>query len=136
MKYLLDTNIVSNPASVRPDDRIVRRLASKSAVCAIPAPVWHELLFGCNRLPRGERRARLEDYIEDVVRPIYPILPYDAVAAAWHAAERARLETSGCPTPFVDGQIAAVAATTGLILVTRNKKDFSRFRALKIDDWS
>ena len=37
--------------------------------------------------------------------------------------------------PFVDGQIAAVAATNGLTLVTRNTDDFDDFTNLSVEDW-
>ncbi|HET6611150.1 MAG TPA: hypothetical protein VFG83_04145 [Kofleriaceae bacterium] len=65
-----------------------------------------------------------------------PILTYDAIAAEWHAQERARLAKTGRSAPFVDGQIAAIAAVSGLILVTRNVKDFRRFKGLEVSDWS
>jgi tRNA(fMet)-specific endonuclease VapC len=136
MRFLLDTNIVANPASVAPDRRILRSLTTHGAACAIPAVVWHELAYGCARLPRGKRRSRFEDYLHDVVRPIYPVLAYDEPAASWHAAERARLEKLGRPAPFVDGQIAAIAAVNGLILVTQNRRDFIRFEGLHVTDWS
>ena len=45
-------------------------------------------------------------------------------AADWHARERARLEATGTPPPLADGQIAAIAATNDLLLVTRNVEDF------------
>jgi tRNA(fMet)-specific endonuclease VapC len=98
--------------------------------------VWHELTYGCQRLPRGKRRAALEAYLRDVVRVSFPNLPYDEAAATWHGKERARLEALGQPTPFVDGQIAAIAHVHGLVLVTTNDKDFVRFEGLKVENWS
>jgi tRNA(fMet)-specific endonuclease VapC len=136
VRFLLDTNVVGNPASVVPDARIVKALAAHGTSCAIPATVWHELVWGCARLPRGRRRTFFEDYLREVVRPTYPVLPYDEAAAAWHAEERARLDDLGRPAPFADGQIAAVAAVNGLVLVTRNRKDFARFVGLRVTDWS
>ena len=56
-------------------------------------------------------------------------------AAAWHARERARLAAEGITVPFLDGQIAAVAATNGLILVTGNVKHYACFEGLKVEDW-
>jgi tRNA(fMet)-specific endonuclease VapC len=44
--------------------------------------------------------------------------------------------TAGRPAVFVDGQIAAIAAVNGLILVTANTRDFRRFRDLSIEDWT
>jgi tRNA(fMet)-specific endonuclease VapC len=98
--------------------------------------VWHELTYGCHRLPRGKRRSVLEAYLRDVVRGSFANLPYDEAAAAWHGVERARLESLGKPVPFVDGQIAAIAHVHGLVLVTTNDKDFARFKGLVIESWS
>ena len=63
------------------------------------------------------------------------ILPYDEAAADWHADERARLSAIGLTPPFADGQIAAVAAVNGLVLVTRNVADFQHFQGLTIENW-
>lgn len=135
LRYLLDTNIVSAPVSKTPDATIVRRLETHGPECAIPAPVWHELTYGCRRLPAGKRRVALEAYLQEVVRESFPILPYDEVAAAWHGQERARLEALGRPAPYVDGQIAAIAHVNELVLVTANPKDFARFKDLRVEDW-
>jgi len=56
-------------------------------------------------------------------------------APVWPARERARLSKAGRRPPFVDGQIAAIAATNGLVLVTANPKDFTVFRGLEVTDW-
>jgi tRNA(fMet)-specific endonuclease VapC len=98
--------------------------------------VWHELTYGCRRLPKGKRRTALEAYLRDVVHGSFPILPYDEAAAAWHGEERARLEALGRPAPFVDGQIAAIAHAHGLALATTNDKDFVGCRGLRIENWS
>jgi tRNA(fMet)-specific endonuclease VapC len=136
LRYLLDTSIVSSPVSKEPDPEIVRRLKEHGEESAIAAPVWHELKYGCERLPRGKRRSALEAYLNDVVRATLAVLPYDEAASAWHAYERARLEKSGRPAPYADGQIAAIAHIHGLVLVTINEKDFARFEDLQIENWS
>ena len=115
---------------------ILKRLDASGPECAIAAPVWHELTYGCQRLPRGKRRTALEAYLRDVVRGSFPNLPYDEAAATWHGAERARLEALGRPAPFVDGQIAAIAHVHGLVLVTTNDHDFLRFDGLRVENWS
>jgi len=69
------------------------------------------------------------------VRRSLPILAYDAAAAAWHASERARLQAAGKTSPFVDGQIAAIAKVNDLTLVTSNHQDFAHFEELRLEDW-
>ena len=136
LRYLLDTSIVSSPVSKIPDPAILNRLDEHGPECAIAAPVWHELTYGCRRLPRGKRRTAIEAYLRDVVRRSFPNLPYDEAAATWHGEERARLEALGKPPPFVDGQIAAVAHVHGLVLVTTNETHFGGFKGLRIENWS
>jgi len=136
LKFLLDTTIVSAPIAKEPNRRVVKKLERHSIHCAIAAPVWHELVYGVSRLSLGKRRTGLEEYLRSVVRRSFPILPYDDVAAEWHAKERARLEEDGRTPPFVDGQIAAIAFTQGLTLVTANGKDFRPFSDLVTVDWS
>jgi tRNA(fMet)-specific endonuclease VapC len=136
LRYLLDTNVVSDPVSKSPNPRLLKNLRLLGDECAIAAPVWHELKFGCSRLPKGKRRTAIENYLTDVVRVSFPILPYDQAAATRHALERARLEELGLPSPFVDGQIAAIALVSQLILVSRNGKDFERYEDLAVEDWT
>lgn len=135
MKYLLDTNVLSEAVKTTPDQNVMLKLKEKQDELATASPVWHELQYGCNRLPRSRKRAFLESYLRDVLWPSIKILPYDATAAAWHAAQRARLTSYGKTPAFVDGQIAAIAKMNGLILVTRNTRDFSVFEDLKTETW-
>lgn len=135
LRYLLDTNIVSEPLRPSPSRTVLRRLSSHDGETAIASIVWHELQFGCARLPRSRRREAIERYLEDVVLTSFPILDYHREAAEWHARERARLEVAGRTPPFIDGQIAAIACVNDLVLVTSNKADFRGFKGLRVEDW-
>ncbi len=136
IRYLLDTSIVSSPISKMPDVNIVQRLEANGHECAIAAPVWHELIYGVHRMPRGKRRSALDTYLQDVVLASFPVLAYDEPAAHWHGGERARLEGLGRPAPDVDGQIAAIAFVNDLVLVTVNVKDFARFKGVEVHNWA
>jgi len=136
LRFLLDTSIVSSPVSRIPSPPILKKLETHGHECAIAAPVWNELVYGCQRLPRGARRRGLEAYLQEVVLASFPVLAYDEAAAHWHGLERARLEALGKPAPYVDGQIAAIARVHELTLVTVNVRDFARFRDLDVEDWS
>jgi tRNA(fMet)-specific endonuclease VapC len=135
VRYLLDTNVLSEPLKPRPHSDVLARLEKHGAELASAAPVWHELRFGCARLPDSKRRRAVEDYLREVVQPSVPILSYTVMAAEWHALERARLAAAGRSPAFVDGQIAAIAAVHDLILVTANVKDFRWFRGLEVESW-
>jgi tRNA(fMet)-specific endonuclease VapC len=136
LRFLLDTSVVTEPALATPNVRLVRRLDQRAGQCAIAAPVWHELIYGVARLPDGRRRNTLDFYVQSIVRDRFPILPYDQSAAEWHARERVRLEATGKVTPFIDGQIAAIASTQNLVLVTSNTRHFVAFQDLEMADWS
>ncbi len=136
LKYLLDTNVVSEPLRPRPRQEVVRRLRRHEDEVALPSIVWHELKFGAARLPRSRRREAIEQYLDEVIFPNVPILGYDQAAAEWHARERARLAGRGETPPFADGQIAAIAYTHDLLLVTFNAADFKRFGGIQVISWS
>ena len=99
------------------------------------APVWHELQFGCQRLPRSRKRELIALFLSDIVKRTMLILSYDDKAAEWHTKERARLSAKGTTPSFVDGQIAAIASVNSLVLVTRNINDFKPFLKLKLENW-
>lgn len=139
LRYLLDTNIVSEPARPNPSRAVVNQMQDRSAEVALPAIAWHELIYGVSRMNEGRRRSYLREYLYEVLQPSMPILPYDESAARWHGTARATLEDRGRFIPFADGQIAAIAATRDLILVTRNTADFQPFQTLEddfhLEDW-
>ncbi|HVT46127.1 MAG TPA: type II toxin-antitoxin system VapC family toxin, partial [Thermoanaerobaculia bacterium] len=135
LKYLLDTNVVSEPLRPLPGSAVLRRLRRHEGEIAIPSVVWHELRFGVERLPASRRREAIETFLEDVVLATIPILDYDRAAAEWHATERVRLAVRGVTRPFADGQIAAIARVHNLTLVTFNETDFHRFRGLRVASW-
>ena len=139
LRHLLDTNIVSEPVKPDPSEAVMRRLRARSGEVALPSISWHERVYGVERMDEGRRRTYLLDYLLEVVRPSMPILPYDASAAQWHGEVRAELERDGLSMPFADGQIAAIAAAEGLIVVTDNTSDFAPFVELEegiyVENW-
>ena len=135
MKYLLDTNVLSEPVKNAPQKTVLKLIKRHEHEIVTAAPVWHELYFGCQRLPVSRKREIIEKYLDDVIKPNMIILPYDELAAEWHAKERARLSSRGKTPSFVDGQIASIAKVNGLVLVTRNTGDFKKFSQLKLQNW-
>jgi tRNA(fMet)-specific endonuclease VapC len=134
-RYLLDTNALSEPVRPRPHPTLLSFLAEHGSECAVSSVTWHEALFGVARLRHGARREALQQYLTEVVAGSFPILPYDASAAAWHASERARLASAGFTPSFADGQIAAIAQTSERVLVTANLADFEPFEGLDLYSW-
>ena len=135
IRFLLDTNILSEPTKLHPNDQVMARLTKENGQFAIASISYHEVMMGYLRLPESRKRQEIEAYMQQSVEGVLEILPYDDTAARWHALERTRLMQAGKIPPYVDGQIAAIAATNNLILVTRNTKDFQYFHDLPIANW-
>jgi tRNA(fMet)-specific endonuclease VapC len=96
--------------------------------------VISELLYGCLRLPESKKRQTLLNSINKSALS-RPVLDYDSKAAQCHAQERARLSKIGKTLAFADGQIAGIASSNDLILVTNNVADFQYFESLEIENW-
>ena len=135
MKYLLDTNVLSESVKTSPQKSVLKLTERHQHEIVTAAPVWHELFYDCQRLPVSRKRKILETFLLGVLKPNMTILPYDERAAEWHAKERARLTSLGQMPSFVDGQIAAIARVNSLTLVTRNTSDFKKFSGLKLENW-
>jgi len=136
LRYLLDTGALAEPVKPQLNAAFMARLAQHQSACAIASVTWHEALCGVARLADGARRRALTRYLTDVVARTLPILPYDEAAAARLADLRVRRERAGRPLPFADGQIAAIASASRLVVVTANVSDFSDIEGLVVENWS
>lgn len=129
--FLLDTN-----ACIRFLERRSERLREKflsvpqsqKALCSVVAA---ELLFGAAKSTRKEETLR-------VLLPFmqrYRMFDFDGKAAHHFAEIRADLQAQGRPIGPYDLQIAAIARSNGLVLVTSNVTEFQRVPNLLIEDW-
>lgn len=135
LRFLLDTNVLSEPTKLSPNAQLMARLAENFRVVATAAVAYHELKVGYLIMPESRRKREMAEYIYQSIEAALPILSYCETAASWHAEERARLRNLGNTPPYADGQIAAIAATNQLVLVTRNTKDFQSFQGLDLENW-
>lgn len=134
-RFLLDTNVFSEVNKKVPNTFVLQKMNEYQNEVATASVAINELLYGCLRLPPDSNKRRsLFDYINLIPLKI-PVFDYDLRAARWHAQERARLSKVGKMPAFGDGQIAAIAFTNNLILVTNNVSDFQYFDGLRIDNW-
>ena len=138
-RYLLDTNVVSEPMRPRPAPAVLRWLeASDPLDLFLSSITVGELVAGVGRLEPSARRRALEQWVEEVLMPQFRgrILAFD-VDAAWRwGALVSHLGSAGRPLPAVDLHIAAIAAQHGLVLVTRNTADFAGLGLEIFDPWS
>lgn len=129
--YLLDTNICIMYLKGR-SPNLCHRLESLSsqeiAVCSV---VKAELFYGSKRSNNPEKALREQIlFLEQFVS-----LPFDDSAANFYAEVRATLAKAGTPIGANDLQIAAIALTHDLILVSHNVREFSRVPGLRLEDW-
>lgn len=134
VSLLLDTNIISELVKAEPKSNVLKQFQIYKNEIAIPSLVWHELRFGWLRMPDSKRKQSIGLFLHDVVS-LLPILPYDTTAAKIHAEIRIEAQKSGQTLPFADGQIAAIAMSQGLSLITRNTKDFEAITGLRLINW-
>jgi predicted nucleic acid-binding protein len=135
---LLDTNVVSEPLRPRPDAAVVAWIdAQPVETLFLSAIVVAELRFGVAALPAGKRRKRLHEDLERQVLPLFigRVLPFDLMATQAYAAMMAKARSAGVAVGISDGYIAAIAATHGLAVATRDVAPFEALGLKVIDPW-
>ena len=127
---LIDTDAISHLARGIDRGHLIDKLSEVSPDNRyISAVTLAELLFGLERKKPGPRlRQRLRAVIERV-----PVLPFDEKAATVYARIRAQVERAGRPLPHADLQIAAIAMSRGLRMLTGNARHFGRIKGLQIE---
>ena len=126
MRYLLDTNVISEPARPLPDSRVDAWLGAQSPLqLAVSVITLGEIRKGVELLTSGARRVALEQWLEvDLPRQFRGRLLAidDAVAHEWGRLTAAGRRV-GRELPVIDGLLLATAAVHKLILATRNEHD-------------
>ncbi len=129
-QYVLDTNICVHVLTKRPErlSQKFERLADQLCISSITLA---ELLYGAEKSLR--RQENLEAVTHFSAR--LDVLPFGEKAAAHYGQIRAELEKAGTPVGTHDMLIAAHARSEGLIVVTRNRREFDRISGLRVENW-
>ncbi|HEY3266679.1 MAG TPA: type II toxin-antitoxin system VapC family toxin [Armatimonadota bacterium] len=138
MRYLLDTNVISELVARQPDQAVLRWIEAldQSAVYLSVITIG-EIHRGIERLPESAKRDRLRAWLTDelLVRFGDRMAPIDVgVMMAWGSMV-ARLISEGRPLSAMDSLIAAQAIHHGYSLVTRNESDFRDTGVHLINPW-
>jgi tRNA(fMet)-specific endonuclease VapC len=130
MRYLLDTNIVSDLVR-NPQGRIAQhiRKIGEGQICT-SIVVAAELRYGAAK----KQSARLTAQLQAVLGAL-EVLPLEAPADTTYGALRARLEKAGRPIGSNDLLIAAQTLALGYTIVTDNEKEFAQIKDLPRENW-
>ena len=130
MRYLLDTNIVSDLVR-RPQGRVAERIRTigEAQVCT-SIIVAAELRYGAAKRAAPRLSAQLQ-----AVLGALDVLPFEAPADAAYGRLRARLEQTGRTIGGNDLLIAAQALALGYAIVTNNEREFARIDDLHCANW-
>lgn len=134
---VLDTNVVSEMMKPEPNPSVHSWLNQQAAnTMYLSTITFAELLFGIASLPDGKRKNNLSLAFESL-RKLFRdrVLPFDIDASKSYAqlAATARANERGFPTP--DGYIAAIAASRGFIVATRDTAPFEAAHVEVINPW-
>ena len=119
---VLDTNVVSEAMKPEPHQAVRAWLSEQAAeTMYLSSVTLAELLFGIEALPAGKRKDMLTQALDGLIGLFgNRVLPFDTEAARCYADLAVMAKTSGRGFPAPDGNIAAIAATRGFIMASRD----------------
>ncbi|MCI4590422.1 type II toxin-antitoxin system VapC family toxin [Sphingobium sp. BYY-5] len=139
MSFLLDTNIISEGAKLRPDPGVMDWLASMDEEQMFLSVVsLAELRHGIERMDKGGRKASLDIWLTEQLAPRFEerLLLVDTGTADQWGRIVARSQAAGRPIGAMDAFIAAHAQQHDLTLVTRNISDFEASGIRLFNPWT
>lgn len=129
-RYLLDTNILSDLVR-NPQGKVFEKISKVGEEHIFTSIIVAcELRFGANKKSSEELTRRVETILSNI-----EVLAYEEPADFHYASIRDYLETKGTPIGPNDILIAAHARCINSVLVTANKREFSRVPELDIENW-
>jgi predicted nucleic acid-binding protein len=138
VRYLLDTNVLAEPAKPRPDSNVVAWLQAQAPLdLAVSVLTFGEVQNGVSLLPAGARPDALESWLRtDLSRQFTGrVLPVDGEVALEWGRLAAEGRKAGRELPVVDGLLLATCAAHGLTLVTRNERDCGNRGVQILNPW-
>lgn len=138
MRWLLDTNVVSEGPRTRPNPQVIDWIAAQpSRDLVISAITLAELRVGARAVVHAARRAAVTQWIETEVLGLLgdePIPVSVEILVDWLKLSRG-LRAGGKPRDPADMLLAATARVHNLTLVTRNVRDFADTGIVVYDPW-
>jgi len=124
VSWLLDADVLSQPAKRHSDPRVVAWLEAEQNNCYTSAVVLAQLAYWV-RSKEGRHRQALQAWLTRLVAALHGrILSFNASVAQVWAEQQRELELAGRRMPIEDNYIAATARRYNLTIVTGNEKHF------------
>ncbi len=125
MRFLIDTNIISEPTCAKPNPKVLNWLLQNELTSGLSTMTIGEIWKGVLLHPPGKKRTAYRKWASDIEASFQGrILPADqAVMKTW-GQYCASQQNQGNHLQTIDSVIAATALHFNLTVVTRNVADF------------
>lgn len=130
-RYLLDTNICIYLIKKHPPEVLARFQQIQLKQLHISTVTLFELYYGIEKNNSQQRNLAA---LENVIAPL-TIVDFTIEAAKKAAVIRSALQKQGTPIGVYDIQIAAIALSLNMTLLTNNLREFERVKGLKLENW-
>ena len=126
MSWLLDADVLSQPAKRHGDARVIAWLEAEHDECYTSSIVIGQLAFWV-RTKEGRQREALQAWLRRLTDAMHGrVLGFSMTVAYVWAEQQHGLKAAGQRMPVEDSYIAAIARRHQLTIVTGNEKDFQR----------
>jgi tRNA(fMet)-specific endonuclease VapC len=130
LTYMLDTNICIYVMKNYPHE-LREKFNALAEQLSISSITLGELHYGAEKSARRVENLTAISHFAARLE----VLPFGAKAAAHYGQVRAELERAGTPCGPHDMQIGGHARSEGLIMVTKNMREFSRMPGIRAENW-
>jgi len=138
MKYLLDTNVISELVKKEPNPGVLRWIDERDESSLFLSVItFGELQKGISKLSDKDRAERLQTWIDQDLSSRFEgrILSLDMDILVTWGIIQGQSEKNGTPLPVMDSLIAATAIARNLTVVSRNIYDIERCQASVYNPW-
>lgn len=132
-KYLFDTDVITNILKKQPSQNLISCLNKlKYEQQYISTITISEIVYGALKSIRPEYHL---NNLNKILLPTVNILNFDSASAFIYGEIRVKLEKKGTLISHTDMQIASIAMSNNITLITGNIKHFERIENLKMENW-
>jgi len=126
--FLFDTDVITNIFKPTPSQYLIERLKNLPRKDQFVSTITiAEIVYGAMKSIRPKYHLF---NLKNLILPTVTIVSFNSEAAFYCGKIRAELEKQGIPISFADLQIASIAISHELTLITGNTKHFQRISTL------